>query len=207
MPRVRYWLGSLALVLALSVLAACGREVPALPRLGPDDKVLAFGDSLTYGTGAAPQESYPEVLSRVIGRTVVASGVPGETTSGGLDRLEAVLDEHEPRILLLCLGGNDLLRKVGAATIESNLRKMVEIARGRGIGVVMIAVPEPALFGGTASFYRRIAEDFGLPLEDEVLNDVLKDNRLKSDPIHPNAEGYRRIAEAIADLLREAGAV
>ncbi|HWQ40269.1 MAG TPA: arylesterase [Burkholderiales bacterium] len=207
MRRVRHRVGSLALVVSLSVLAACGREVPPLPRLGPEDKVLAFGDSLTYGTGAAPQESYPEVLARVIGRTVVASGVPGETTTGGLARLDAVLEEHQPRILLLCLGGNDMLRKVGAATIESNLRKMVEIARRRGIAVVMIAVPEPALFGGTASFYRRIADDFALPLEDEVLNDVLKDNRLKSDPIHPNAEGYRRVAEAIADLLREAGAV
>lgn len=168
---------------------------------------MAFGDSLTYGSGAGAQESYPEVLSGLIGRTVIGSGVPGEQTADGLRRLEYVLDEHQPRILLLCLGGNDMLRKVDAAVTESNLRQMVSVARARGVSVVLIGVPKPALFGGSAEFYERIAEDFGLPLENEVLNDVLKDNRLKSDPIHPNAQGYRRMAEAIAELLRKAGAV
>lgn len=193
--------------LSLSVLAACSDAPPPLPRLGADDVVLAFGDSITYGTGAGPEESYPEVLSRLIGRRVVGAGVPGEVTANGLQRLPEVLDEVAPKLLLLCMGGNDMLRKVDPVAIESNLRTMVSMARDRGIAVVLIAVPKPALFGGNAGFYQAVARENDLPLEGDILKDILFDNEFKADPIHPNAKGYRRMAEAIADLLRRAGAV
>jgi lysophospholipase L1-like esterase len=194
-----------SLLLALS-LAACS-DAPPLPRLGVDDVVLAFGDSITHGTGARPEESYPEVLAELIGRRVVGAGVPGEVTAIGMQRLPEVLDEVKPKILLLCLGGNDMLRKVDLVAIESNLRTMVRMARDRGIAVVLIAVPKPALFGGNAAFYQAIAKENDLHLEDDVLKDILYDNEFKADPIHPNAKGYRRLAEAIAGLLRRAGAV
>ena len=194
------------LLLALA-LAACGEKTPALPRLGADDVVLAFGDSLTYGTGAGPDEAYPKVLSGLIGRQVVGAGVPGETTADGLERLPAVLDEIKPRLMLLCMGGNDMLRKSDPANIESNLRAMVQLARARGIGVALIGVPTPELFGSPPEFYGRLAKTLSLPLENKVLQEVLFDHGLKSDPIHPNAKGYRRVAEAVAALLRRAGAV
>jgi acyl-CoA thioesterase-1 len=195
-----------ALVLALA-LASCGQQPPPLPKLGSGDVVLAFGDSLTYGTGAGQSESYPVVLAQLIGRKVVSAGVPGETTADGLDRLPAVLDEAQPRLVLLCMGGNDMLRRMDFATIESNLRSMVQMARGRGIGVILIGVPTPELFGGPPAFYGKIAKDYSLPLENQVLHEVLFDRALKSDAIHPNARGYRRLAEAIAKLLRRSGAV
>jgi acyl-CoA thioesterase-1 len=189
------------------LLAACGSDVPKLPRLGANDVILAFGDSLTYGTGAAEAESYPVVLSQLIGRPVVAAGVPGEQTAGGLERLPEVLDEVQPRILLLCLGGNDMLRGVAPSVAEANLRAMVQLARQRGIAVVLIAVPQPRLFSGNAPFYEAIARDHGIPLEASVLQSLMYDNEYKADPIHPNAKGYRKMAEAIAELLRDAGAV
>jgi lysophospholipase L1-like esterase len=198
--------GFAALWLVLLCLG-CGREAPALARLGPDDVVLAFGDSLTFGTGVTADETYPAVLAGLIGRKVVRDGVPGETTAQGLERLEASLETHRPRLLLLCLGGNDLLRRVDAAQIESNLRAMVQLARSHGAEVVLIGVPEPALFGGTAPLYRRLAAELRVLLEEETVTDVLRDEALKSDPIHPNAEGYRRIAQALAALLRDAGAI
>ena len=201
-------IGVLSLLLVTSgALAGCGERVPPLPKLAPGDVVLAFGDSLTYGTGALPGESYPEVLSVLIGREIIAAGVPGEQTAAGLERLEGVLDITKPTIMLLCIGGNDMLRKVDPSVIEANLRRMLEKARLRGVAVVLIGVPKPALFGGTADFYERIADDLVLPFEGGVLNDILKDNTYKSDPIHPNARGYRVLAEALADLLRRAGAV
>ena len=191
----------------LLLLFACSDAPPPLPRLGADDVVLAFGDSITYGSGAGPQESYPAVLAQLINRRVVGEGVPGEVTANGLQRLPEVLDEVKPKILLLCLGGNDMLRKVESVATESNLRTMVRMARDRGIAVVLIAVPKPALFGGNASFYQAIAKEDDLHLESEILKDILYDNEFKADPIHPNAKGYRRLAEAIAELLRKAGAV
>ncbi len=201
-------IGALTLLLVTSVvLAGCGDSVPALPKLAPGDVVLAFGDSITYGTGAQPGESYPEVLSTLIGREIVAAGEPGEQTAAGLERLDGVLDIYEPKIMLLCIGGNDMLRKVDQGVIETNLRRMIDNARSRGVAVLLIGVPKPALFGGTADFYERIAEDLSLPFEGEILNDILKDNEYKSDPIHPNARGYRVLAQALSELLRRAGAV
>jgi len=194
-------------VAVLLLLFACSDAPPPLPRLGADDVVLAFGDSITYGSGAGPEESYPKVLAQLIGRHVVGAGVPGEITAKGVQRLPGVLDEVQPKILLLCLGGNDMLRKVEPVATESNLRTMVRMARDRGIAVVLIAVPKPALFGGNASFYQAIAREDDLHLESKSLKDILYDNEFKADPIHPNAKGYRRLAEAIAELLRKAGAV
>jgi lysophospholipase L1-like esterase len=192
---------------SLPSLPGCGGRTPALPKLGPQDVVLAFGDSLTYGTGARAEESYPAVLAGLINRNVVRSGVPGEQTAGGLARLPDVLAEHGPRLVLLCLGGNDMLRKQPGDAIVANLRAMARLIRGQGRALVLLAVPQPAIFGGAATFYAELAKELDVPLEPSVINDVLRDNGLKSDPIHPNAAGYRKIAEAVAALLRRAGAV
>lgn len=195
------------LLLALAALSACAERSPNLPRLGPDDVVLAFGDSLTYGTGANAGESYPEVLSHMIGRTVVASGVPGERTAGGLARLAGVLDAHRPKIMLLCLGGNDMLRKVGADETEANLREIIETAREQDVAVVLIGVPQLALFGGAADFYQRIADDYALPYEGDVLPRILRNSEYKADPVHPNAKGYQMLATALAEVLKNGGAI
>ncbi|MSR14812.1 MAG: arylesterase [Gammaproteobacteria bacterium] len=196
-------------VLALCCLLAatgCGEGVPRLAPLGEEEVVVAFGDSL-FGTGATAAESYPAVLERLIGRTVVKAGVPGEVTEAGLARLESIIDEHEPKLMIVCLGGNDMLRKLNAAATKSNLRAIVTAIQARGIGVVLVGVPTPALFTGTAPFYEEIAEELGIPYEGEIIDDVLSQADQKSDPIHPNAQGYRRIAEAIAALLKKTGAL
>jgi acyl-CoA thioesterase-1 len=188
------------------LLAACDRA-PTLPRLSPQDVIVAFGDSLTRGTGASDATAYPAVLATLTGHTVINAGVPGDTTESGLQRLPGVLDEYKPRLVLLCLGGNDMLRKQPTARTESNLRLLVQTIRASGANVVLIGVPEPKLFGSAPDFYTRVAEDMQLPLEREAFNDVLKDNRLKSDPIHANAAGYRRVAERLNAFLHEAGAL
>ncbi|MCD6706768.1 MAG: arylesterase [Thiobacillus sp.] len=191
---------------ALLLIVACERP-PTLPKLNANDVIVAFGDSLTHGTGANADAAYPAVLAGLTGRAVVNAGLPGDTTTTGLARLPEVLAEHRPRLVLLCLGGNDMLRKHPAASTESNLRLLVQTIHASGANVVLIGVPAPKLFGGAPDFYARIAEDMRLPLEADVFNDVLKDNRLKSDPIHANAAGYRIVAERLAEFLREAGAL
>jgi len=198
-----YWL---ALVLALFALAACDRP-PQLPRLNNGDVILAFGDSLTHGTGATRDSAYPAVLSKLTGHTVINAGVPGETTAEGLARLPDVLEEVRPKIVLLCLGGNDMLRRHDGNSTESNLRRMIETIRASGAGVVLIGVPAPALFSGPPAFYEKLADEFDLPYEGEIFDEVLKTPRLKADPIHANAEGYKVVAERLADLLEQAGAI
>ena len=118
-----------------------------------DAIVLAFGDSLTFGTGAAEDESYPAQLERMIGRRVVRAGVPGEVTAQALARLPAALDEHAPRLLLLCIGGNDFLRRLGNPQAERNVREMVKLARSRGVAVMLIGTPEPGFTVTPPAFY------------------------------------------------------
>jgi lysophospholipase L1-like esterase len=201
------WWPAAAALLACVLVAACGKSTPQLPRLGANDTVLAFGDSLTYGTGAREEESYPAVLQSLIARRVVRAGFPGEVTEQGVQRLPDLLDQYQPRLLLLCMGGNDILQKLDTATTEVNLRTMVRLARERGVAVVLIAVPKAELFGGVAEVYAKLAGEFGIPVENQVLKDVLYDRAYKSDQVHPNADGYRKMAEAVAKLLHRAGAV
>ena len=196
-----------ALILLLLSQAACSKAVPQLPKLAPDAVIVAFGDSLTSGTGARPEESYPAVLEQLIGHRVVNAGSPGELSTAGLDRLRRVLDEHRPGLLILCHGGNDLLRKEDTERLDSNLRQMVRMTKTRGIAVVLVGVPAPGLFPESAGLYEEIATDFELPYEGEILAQIESRRALKSDLIHPNRDGYRKLAEAIRNLLHAAAAL
>jgi len=195
-------------VLLAAALLAAGCSKPAkLPPLATDAVVLAFGDSLTYGTGAAEENSYPSQLERLIGRRVVRAGVPGEVTAAALARLPGALDEAAPQLLLLCIGGNDFLRRLGNGQASANVREMVKLAKSRGVDVVLVGTPEPGFSVSPPDFYVEIAREFRIPYEGSVIGEVLRNADLKSDPIHPNERGYRLIAERVAALLKSSGAL
>lgn len=200
-------LALLVITLSLALLCLSCSSQPPLPPLAADAVILAFGDSLTFGTGAQPNQSYPAVLAGLTGRKVVNAGIPGEVSSEGLKRLSATLDETLPALLVLCHGGNDLLRKQSQDELRRNLREMVQLARGRGVAVMLIAVPEPNLAVKPPALYAEVAREFSLPLEEDILADIVTTRKLKSDHVHPNAEGYRRLAEAVAKVLRKSGAL
>ena len=191
----------------LGLLVACGGG-PTVEPLAADATILAFGDSLTAGTGAKRDQAYPTQLDAMLSQKVVNAGVPGETTAGGLQRLPGVLAQHSPALVVLCLGGNDMLRKLDRGQAKANLASMIRMIRDRGAQVVLLGVPEPGLLLLSApAFYAELAEEFGLPYDGETLPNILADRSLKSDPIHPNAEGYRELAGAVRTLLAEAGAI
>jgi acyl-CoA thioesterase I len=198
-------LRALALFTAL-LLGACGGS-PKLEKLATGDVVLAFGDSLTYGTGANPGESYPAVLERAIGRKVVNAGVPGETSAQGLARLPGVLEETQPKLLILCHGGNDFLQKLDEGRAAQNIRAMIDMARSKGVAVVLMATPKPGLPPSVPDFYAQIAKEAKVPFEDSAIRAIAFDNRLKSDLVHPNAQGYAQMASALEKILRKSGAI
>lgn len=191
----------------LFCLAGCGGSDAKLATLPQGAKILAFGDSLTYGSGASAAESYPSVLADLTGRKVVNAGVPGEVTAEGLRRLPALLDEHQPSLLILCHGGNDFLRGLGEQQASENIRAMIRQAKDRGIGVMLIAVPKFGLLLSPPDFYGKIAEEFAVPYDAETLSQIIRNSSLKSDEVHPNGQGYRLMATAIASRLKEAGAM
>lgn len=196
-----------ALLTAILLSAAgCGQQAQ-LPPLAADAVVLAFGDSLTYGTGASEAESYPAQLARLINRRVVREGVPGEVSAAGLARLPSALDEHRPALLLLCHGGNDFLQRQSKQAAAENLRGMIRLAKARGVQVLLIGTPEPGFTVTPPEFYGEIAKEFRIPYEGSVLGKILRDPSLKSDQVHPNAQGYRLMAERVAELLRKSGAL
>jgi lysophospholipase L1-like esterase len=198
-------IGALLAALALLV-SGCGQH-SKLPPLSPDAVVLAFGDSLTYGTGANEEESYPAQLGRLTGRRVVREGVPGEVSAAGLARLPAALDEHRPRLLLLCHGGNDFLRRLPKEQAAENVRAMIRLAKSRGVDVLLIGTPEMGFTLTPPEFYAGLANEFRIPYEGDALTKILRNGELKSDQVHPNAKGYRLMAERVADLLRKSGAI
>jgi acyl-CoA thioesterase-1 len=197
------------LLLIVVLLSACGGDdVPRIARVPTDGVILAFGDSLTAGYGATAEEAYPARLAQRIGRNVVNGGVSGETSVEGLKRLPAVFDETNPQLVILCLGGNDMLRQMDRRAMRDNLAAMIREIRGRGIPVVLLGVPEPKVLSRHAEpSYESLAAEFKLPLLRDGIGKVLGDRSLKSDLIHPNAAGYQRIADAVHELLEEAGAI
>ncbi|MHA7817987.1 MAG: arylesterase [Pseudohaliea sp.] len=192
-------------VFLLAVLVGCGG--PSLSPLPEDATVLAFGDSLTYGTGAPHDAAYPAVLAQLTGLTVVNAGVPGEVSAAGRERLPAALDEHKPDLVLLVHGGNDTLRKLPPEDTRANLRAMVESGRRAGARVAMLGVPGRSFTLSAPDFYEEVARELAVPIDSGTLPRLLRDRSLKSDPVHLNAAGYRRLAEAVQALLVEAGAL
>jgi len=187
----------------LVLLAGCDRP-PALRPLPEGAVVLAFGDSLTYGTGAGPGEDYPHVLAARLGRKVVNAGIPGEISAAGLARLPAVLEQVQPQLVVLCHGGNDFLQRLPKEQAAANVRAMIDLCRAAGAEVLLVAVPQLGLTASPPPFYAEIAREKQIPCEEDILHDLLTDRALKSDAIHPNAAGYRRLAEAVLHLYRRA---
>jgi acyl-CoA thioesterase-1 len=165
--------------------------------------IIAFGDSLTAGYGAQPNEAYPSRLSALIDAPVLNAGVSGDTTQSALDRVSADVLTRDPRIVIVGLGGNDFLGNVPIATTEANLHTIVQQIENAGAMVVLIGFRFPSLNADYEGMYRRVAKEEKCLLVTGVLKGVLTNPTLKSDEIHPNARGYQMMAERIAGPVKK----
>lgn len=193
------------------LLALSGCDSPRHLPLPVGSTVLAFGDSITYGTGAGRANAYPAVLAGRTGWRVINAGVPGETSEQALARIDQLLARHTPDLVIIELGGNDFLQKRSAAAIKADLQTIIGAVKVRSIPVAMIAVPGFSVFGATlgrlsdAPLYDELAREEEIILIDSALSKILSDKELTVDPVHPNAEGYRILAEAVAQRLVKSG--
>jgi len=201
----RHALKLLISLLAVLLLSAC--DEAKLTPLPHDGVILAFGDSLTVGVGTSASNSYPAVLTQLTGLQVINRGISGETTAGGLQRLASVLSETNPDLLILIEGGNDILRNKKSAQTKANLAAMIKLTQNQNIAVVLLGIPEKKLFSNSAPFYEELAEEFELVFDPDLMTGLLRTPSYKSDPIHLNDQGYKKMAEGIRDLLSENGAL
>jgi len=199
-----------ALFLLVMLLAACGGSRKEAP-LPAGSKVLALGDSLTAPHGVKPGEDWPTLLGQKTGWVVINAGISGDTSAGALARLPALLDEHQPQLVLVSLGGNDMLRKIPQAQTVANLGRMLDLAKSSGAGAVLLATPKPSIAGAVfnnlspADFYAEVAKEKKVPLIEDALPEVLSDTSLKGDQLHPNAAGHALLADKIHTALKKIG--
>lgn len=197
------------LIVAIALVAACGKaKEEALP---PGSQVLALGDSLTAGNGVAPDEAWPSLLAKTTGWHVVNGGVSGDTSADALQRLPALLEAHKPVLVLVTLGGNDMLRRVPQEETVANLGKILAQIKAHGAKAVLLATPRPSAAGAAfhslsaSDFYREVADAQHVPLIENALAEVLSDPQMKGDLLHPNAAGHKVLSEKIFAALKSSG--
>jgi acyl-CoA thioesterase I len=222
--------GGLALALALAACGDAAEEaaapapapevakdgkpaLPAIPVMGPERRIVAFGDSLFAGYGLDPAQSYPARLeaalrAKGVNAAIFDAGVSGDTSAAGLQRLAFTLDaqKQKPDLFILELGGNDLLRGLSPAETKANLGKMLAELKARGIPVLLMGMRSPPNLGPEyqAEFdalYRDLAKAQGAALIPFWLEDIYREPELfQADRLHPTAEGVERL---VASTLGE----
>ena len=196
-------------------LVSCDKSVEKYAAIPQGATVLILGDSLSYGTGANnganAGEDYPSLLTKTTGWNIINQGLPGDTTAGGLARLPDLLEQYQPKLLIVELGGNDLLRQTSPVEITQNLNRILTLAKTQGIQAILVAIPEISPFKAAVGslsdhpLYEKLAKETNTPLIADVFSDVLSDRALKTDQIHANAKGYAVVSEKFGEKLKELG--
>lgn len=171
--------------------------------------VVALGDSLTYGYSVNRDLAYPAVLADMTGWRVLNAGVNGNTSANVLARIDTIITQN-PDLVLLSVGGNDVLRRVPSEVTAANITMAIKQLKAADINVILIAQPyfsASALFGRASDnpIYASIAKSENVPLYSKRWSEVISNNALKSDQIHANAAGYRYFAEGLYAYLQDNG--
>jgi acyl-CoA thioesterase-1 len=179
------------------------RSEPSYVNYPPDHGKtwVAFGDSLTSGYGASEGKEYPAQLGTRLGIPILNFGTPGATSHDGLTRVDAVL-KADPRVVLLCFGGNDTLNGVSHDETFGNLGTMIDQFHQTGAFVVLIGVRSASVRDKYRSEFKKLAKEKRVLYVPNILSGVLGNPGLMSDYVHPNDQGYEAIAERLEKVLR-----
>lgn len=194
------------IIFTLLIFTISGCNKHEVKIIEQNDKIVAVGDSLTFGFGGGGT-TYPEELAKIIKRQVVNEGVSGHTSAQVLERIDNIIQKEKPAYVLLAIGGNDMLRRVNDEDIKKNIINIIEKLEHSGVKVILIAEPRPRsnglIFGiSDADLYKEIAKKKGILLIGDAFTKFLNNEKYKSDFIHLNAQGYIKAAEKIAEELK-----
>lgn len=196
--------------LLAAALAGCGRDKKTAQPVPPGSTVLALGDSLTFGTGASAETSYPTVLAGLTGWNVVNAGVSGDTSAQALARLPALLAEHQPKLVIVSIGGNDFLRKLPESDTRAHVHAICKQSLAAGAQVLLVAVPRATVAAALGqmtdhALYAEVAKDLKIPLQREAWGEVLAQPDLRADAVHANARGYAQFARSVQSTAAAVG--
>ena len=196
--------------LLLVTLAGCGRDKKTAQPVPPGSTVLALGDSPTFGTGASAETSYPTVLAGLTGWNVVNAGVSGDTSAQALARLPALLAEHQPKLVIVSIGGNDFLRKLPESDTRAHVHAICKQSLAAGAQVLLVAVPRATVAAALGqmtdhALYAEVSKDLKIPLQREAWGEVLAQPDLRADAVHANARGYAQFARSVQGTAAAVG--
>jgi len=214
----------LSFISSIVVFSACGvsnaekqsnktaEKKPPIQVVSNRPKIVAFGDSLTAGFGLAEKESYPYLLQEKLkadgyNYEVINAGVSGETSLGGLERIDWVLEQENVKILVLELGANDLLRGLPVARMKDNLSQIIKRAQAKNVKVLLCGMLAPPTMGAQyqrefVSVFPDLASEFNAEFLPFVLEGIALDPKLnQGDGIHPNAEGAKVLTANVYNAL------
>jgi len=165
--------------------------------------VVAFGDSLVAGQGASDGRDFVSVLSQRTGIEIINAGRNGDTTGTALARLQTDVLAHDPRIVIVLLGGNDFLRRIPVEQAFENLDTIVERIRSQGAAVIVVGVRVGLMTDPYGARYEALARRTASGLVPGILDGVIGNSGLMADAIHPNDRGYTILADRVEPILRE----
>jgi acyl-CoA thioesterase-1 len=186
--------------LLLATAGCAKREIKNIDSKGKE--IICFGDSITFGYGVNPGQDYPSALSSLIQKPVINAGVDGDTTTQALKRIQRDVLDKDPRLVIIEFGGNDFLEKVPQEETVRNLKKMVELVQARGAIAAVVDVSAGLFFADYRKLYQKVAEETGAIFVPHVLSGIITNPSMKSDFMHPNAEGYKIVAHRVLRAIR-----
>lgn len=192
----------LLIVILLGVIALAGCAKREIRNIGSQGKnIICFGDSITFGVGAKPGEDYPAVLSRMTAMPVINAGVDGETSTEALKRLDSDVLDREPLLVVIEFGGNDFLRQIPLEVTTNNIKAMVEKIQAKGAMVAIADISVGLIMGEYHEPLYNLAKEKDTIFIPKIFSGIFTNPRLQSDFVHPNADGYKIIAQRVYRVI------
>jgi len=186
-----------------SILLLTGCSQTIVNQYSSGSRIVCFGNSIMYGTGAEASFSIPSILSERIPHDVINAGIPGETSGEALIRIQKDVLDQDPYLVIVEFGGNDFLQKVPMETTLKNMEAIIDQVQSGGAMVVLCDVSSNFILSRYRRAYKRLAKKKGALFVGELLDGILNRATLRTDYIHPNAEGYKIIAQRLYEAVRD----
>jgi len=182
------------------VLSSCAkREIKNINAKGTN--IICFGDSLTFGYGANAGEDYPSVLAKLINAPVINAGVDADTTPEAMMRFKTDVLDKEPLLVIIEFAGNDFLKQIPKEVTLNNIKLMTEQIQSRGAMVAIVDISAGMFFSEYRKAFSELAREKRAIFIPHILSGIITNPSMKSDFLHPNADGYKMIAQRIYGVI------